>query len=104
MRVIRHNDERMEFVRPLLAIMLDRFEEDVSAVRNLEQASPVVGNGRDEEGAFRSGSLRDSHGARSIGPGRTVVAAPAAQRTPKGLPSAERCALSARASYGTRKR
>lgn len=60
--VVGHDDEGMEFVVAFHAVMLGGFEEEFGVGRELEEASAVVGDRGDEEGAGLGGSWRDGHG------------------------------------------
>jgi hypothetical protein len=57
--VVGHEDEGVEEI--VKAVVLEGFEEQVGVGGELEDAATVVGDGGEEEGALRGGSLRDCH-------------------------------------------
>ena len=59
--VVGHDDEGVEFVRAVGAVVLEGFEEEFGVRGDLEEAAAIEGNGGDEECAFGRGSLRDGH-------------------------------------------
>lgn len=59
--MVRHHDERVEFVVTFGTVMLEGFKQKFSITGDLEEASPIGGDGRDEERAGRGGSLWDGH-------------------------------------------
>jgi len=64
--VVGHDDEGVEFVCVLGAIVLEYFEEEFGVRGELEEAAAVAGDGGDEEGAGGGGSRGFRH-ADSIG-------------------------------------
>ena len=65
--VVGHDDEGVEFVCALGAVVLEGFEEELGVRGDLEEAAAVVGDGGDEEGAGGGGSLRFRHAERIEG-------------------------------------
>ena len=65
--MVGHDDEGVEFVCIVRAVVLEGFEEELSVGGHLKKAAAIVGNGGDEEGAGGSGSLRDGHSQGSVG-------------------------------------
>jgi hypothetical protein len=60
--VVGHDDKGVEFVGAFGAVVLEGFKEEFGVGGKLEEASAVVGDGGDEEGASLGGSWRDGHG------------------------------------------
>jgi hypothetical protein len=59
--VVRHDYEGVEFVVALSAVVLEGFHQEISCGCDLEEGSPVVGLGGDEEGAVACCSGGDRH-------------------------------------------
>ena len=62
MDVVGHDDEGVEFVCALGAVVLEGCEEELGVCGKLEETTAVVGDGGDEECAGGGGSRRDGHG------------------------------------------
>ena len=60
--MVGHDDEGVELVEALVAVVLEGFEEEFGVGGELEEASAVVGDGGEKEGAGGGGSGRDRHG------------------------------------------
>ena len=67
MDVVGHDDESVEFVYALGAVVLEGFEKEFGVGGELEEAAAIVGDRGDEEGSFGGGSRRNGHGRNSIG-------------------------------------
>ncbi len=61
MDVVGHDDEGVEFVVAFAAVVLEGFYQEASGGCDLEECSPAVGLGGDEEGSVACCSGRDSH-------------------------------------------
>ena len=72
--MVGHDDEGVEFVGALGAVVLEGLEEEFGVGWELEEAASVVGDGGDEEGAGLRGSWRDGH-AEIVGGARVSLVA-----------------------------
>ncbi len=61
MKVVRHDDEGVEFVVAFAAVVLDGFDEELGVGGDLEEVAAVVGLGADEEGSVACCSGGDRH-------------------------------------------
>jgi len=62
MDMVRHDNEGVESVVALFAIVLNRLDEEQGVGFDLEESATIVGRRGDEEGAGSGGVLRDRHG------------------------------------------